>query len=245
MKQIVFLIGLIFFYSCSDLKKKEININDSTSFCSDKYEITQIDSFSKLKLYPDEIKRKQLISLSQNSYEQDTLVENYLLSKIDNSIISRNGDTLKLKLENGSYYNLINEKTGEEELAYYTLNYVFEKEGFYFVNCQLFEGKEYVLISKKTGEKTFIIGYPYFSPDITKIVVVSDVTLCGADFGTSGLQVIKNKNGNLTKILECEDWYASYAKWIDNESFYIAKTFTDENCNFSYKFYKVKTKNTL
>ncbi len=239
-----FLIGLILFNACTFSAKKEINENlkDSFSFCSDKYEISQIDSFPRLKLYPDEKKRNQLISLSENSYEQDTLIEKYLLSKINNNLISRNGDTLKLKLENGSYYNLINDKSDDEDIAYYTLNYVFEREGFYLLNCQFFEGKEYVLISMKTGEKIFIIGYPYFSPDLNKILIVSDVTLCAADYGTSGLQLMENKNGYVKKILECDDWYASYAKWTDNETFNVAKTLSDDNCNFSYKFYKIKTK---
>ena len=246
MKHLIFLIGVLIFYSCSSSDKKELKTlvqNDTTKFCSVNYELTAIDSFSPIRLYSDETKREQIMKLSENSYEQDTLLEKYYISSVDSSIARRHGDTLMLKLENGKYFHLVNKQLNEEELEFYTLNYIFKKEGFYFVSCQSYEWHQYALISMKTGEKYFLIGYPYFSPDNKTIISVSDI-VCG-DFSDSGIQIFENKNGHLKKQLECNEWFASYVKWIDNKSFKVARALSDENCNIRNKFYIVKIKNTL
>jgi hypothetical protein len=143
------------------------------------------------------------------------------------SMVVRNGDRLIFTLESGDTTILQNKPYNEDEEDYLntalysfsgTVNGLNHWEVFAFG----YECHYTVLVNKKSGNKTTVIGRPVASPD-SKLVICGNPDLEAA-YTINGFDILNYKNEELNKVgqLELLDWGPYEASW-KNDSVAIIK----------------------
>lgn len=103
-----------------------------------------------------------------NSHQCALAVERYRLRSAGSAVV-RDGESLRISLANGDTATFSNELgTGGR---WYT--YVDElPSGHHLVHVQFYEGGEYLLVDRRTGDRLKLREYPSFSPDGAYVVTV-------------------------------------------------------------------------
>jgi hypothetical protein len=225
----------------NDLKKIEEIENEKKTRIKRWFEPTELDTTLRSKnsltitlkntdsiyiseYYVDKEIIDSLNRIHNNSHSVALGIENYLL-KINTEFAKKDSLGLHLKMEN-SRWKLISVNQNEEEVDN-TFEHYFQKFGFYSVRTQWGEGNSYKLINDKNGEVTNLFGRPYFSKNGEYLISVSvDIE---AGYSRNGLQLFRNRQGELEKILDYEPkgWGPYSAKW-KNKATVILKNETVE-----------------
>lgn len=115
----------------------------------------------------------RVCSESHNSYECARAIEQYWLHRKP-AYVSRRGDTLEIRLKNGTTAVFIDERDGNgEEAASYRYRERLDPLGHFVIAEQWYEGGGYVLVDEETGQRQFVYGLPVISPDRTRLAVAS------------------------------------------------------------------------
>ncbi|MEW6621105.1 MAG: hypothetical protein AB1422_17530 [bacterium] len=150
-----------------------------------------------------------------NSYECAQKLEKYQLNRYKNFVI-RQSDRLLLKLDNGGQLTLedIDKEGNETEL--YTFRELLENLNIYVIQIHYYEGGEYMLINKNSGEKIKIVGKIKVSPDKQRLVSYN-VDL-EAHYCPNGFQIIRLLNDHFVEEYQLiiDEWGPSNVKWISN-----------------------------
>lgn len=148
--------------------------------------------------------------------------------------VSRNGDSLFFKCDNGKSVKLVNNRN-EEEMAMFSFLTLDTSISYYVVMRSLYEGRDYILINKKSGEPLETIGIPVVSPKRNFFV-------CGncdleAGFDINGLEVFQLKNTSYKSIgrRELTDWGPTKLLWKNDTSLVVEAL----KASVNEQFYKV------
>jgi len=157
-------------------------------------------------------------------------------------LFERDSSSIKLKLENGKWKNIIiNPKTEEYDNIF---QHYFEKNQFYLLRTQLGEGNNYKLVNSITGEINNIGGEPIFSPNGKLLISIGfDIE---AQYSMNGFEIYSILNGKLKKIhtFHPNSWGFINGKWIDNNTI-ILKSGTFKSNRFGMTHTTFFTKITI
>ncbi|MBK7669436.1 MAG: hypothetical protein IPJ32_20085 [Sphingobacteriaceae bacterium] len=211
------LITLIFF-SCATDVKEETPVLETTP----KTLISEIDTFyggENLLAITDTTEE---VFNSLFNFKPDTSERNNIAR--DSKFISRNGDTLFLKLDNGTFKKLVSDKDMESDnFADYEYIGKINPINYYLVFIAYFESFEYLMINTKTGKETFISGIPAISPN-NKYLAASSCDL-QAGFVLNGIEMydIESDSLKLNWRRVLNKWGANELVWLSNHTLIAEK----------------------
>lgn len=140
---------------------------------------------------------------------------------------------------------LANNKTKElndivkdsEEDIYYTFENYFPEIDSYLLFTQFYEGHGYMVVNRKTGNQTYVLGEIYPNQKNQNFIAINADLV--AKYSANGLQMVKVHDGNyFTKLtIEGENWAPVAIKWIDDKSFIVKAI---EIINFEKDIYHSK-----
>lgn len=129
--------------------------------------------------------------------------------------VRRDGDTLYLKTESGTYLTFKDTQSCDPPSPCdYEFVDFYSDLGFYLVFVGYYEGEDYIMISDKDGKEYSVKDIPMLSPDRERVVSIST---CGA-FCINGVFIWRIVDGGLVSELFYEPGeYARYSfiKWED------------------------------
>ena len=231
MRYILTLLPVVlmsFNLSVSAQEDAVADIKDGDIIKKENFTIT----FSKAKaekilpLYPDQPIREKLVQKIDNSESAAGKIEKYLYKKTEGKYFKRSGKNLTLFLENGKKLVLTNPGTPEDdgdEYEGYSFEHFFEKNNFYLIRVQYYEGSAHMLVDRKSGAKEYIIGIPYFSPSGKRVLAISmDLE---AAYDANGVQLLTLRDGSIKSefILEPSSWGPVAAKWLNEHEVLLEK----------------------
>lgn len=141
-------------------------------------------------------------------------------------MVKREGDTLLLKSESGSYIPLKNSPGCENFETCFSFIFVdyFEDLGFFLVNGYYWEGGGVMMVSESDGKQYHIRKLPIFSPDRKRLVTVPDDIDAG--WGENGIFLWRIESKKLIQEFSFEPMeYATYEfiRWKDNKHIELKK----------------------
>jgi hypothetical protein len=207
----------ILFISCSTETKEAPVVASSES----KKLISELDTFyggGNLLVVAD---TSETVFSSFYNFKRDTS-ETRSIKKNANSV-SRIGDTLFLKLDNGTTKKLKSQTGSEgEDFAAYTYIAKLSDINYYVVFCSGMEWFSYLAINAKNGKETYLCGAPAVSPN--KKYLVSSCCDLQAGFVFNGIEMynIEKDSLKLNWKRELTKWGADDITWM-NDHVLIAK----------------------
>ncbi|RPD38293.1 hypothetical protein [Chitinophaga barathri] len=133
--------------------------------------------------------------------------------------VSRRGDTLFLKLDDGSYKSMVSNMSDNDDNREYEFCGYMPALKSYLVYCGMYEDFDYQLVQTAGGGITTVIGVPQLSPD-EDAFICSNMDLA-AGFFTNGFELY-SVTGNKFEELQLrmpETWGPVIIKWKDEKSF--------------------------
>jgi len=159
-------------------------------------------------------------------FKRDTSETNSIAK--DPKFVSRNGDTLYLKLENGTIKKLGNQTDSEgPDFAAYTYITKLSDINYYVVFCSGMEWFSYLAINAKTGKETYMCGAPAVSPN--KKYLASSCFDLQAGFVFNGIEMydIEKDSLKLNWKRELTKWGAEELAWMDDHTLVAKKLSID------------------
>jgi hypothetical protein len=193
-----------------------INVCSAQTTLDERYkvEIIPTDSISIGTVYKDKAKRDSITNKYSNWHERSRALEKYLL-KIHNPGITRDKDDfVNIKLSNGETIKLIPDKSKEE--TDFIFEHYFRQQKLLVFRVQWYEGDNYAIIDLTNGQKTYMLGRPYFSPDSKLLISINcDIE---AQYSDNGFQLFEFSGREIKKIWEYKPawWGPTDIKWLDN-----------------------------
>ena len=151
---------------------------------------------------------------------------------IDTSIFKKTNGRIYLPTENGNviFKDITQDSIDDLNEEY---NYVgqFDKIGFYVVKRDFYEGTNYSLVDRHTGEQTEIWNYPLLSPSSN---LIANLSMPSCEEQSRGIQIWKinkHKNKKLQKYIELEQykWFPDAMFW-ETENTIILKVSNIDKC---------------
>jgi hypothetical protein len=158
-----------------------------------------------------------------NSYECAQKIEKYQLRHYGD-LVKRDNNKLILKIDNGNDIVLEN-ITGEfDGDMLYSFQEFFENINTYLIHIQYYEGIEFYIINKSSGEMTKVPGLIKISPDNTRLISFSIDLEAG--YSPNGFVIYLIDNNSYLKDFEyyTNDWGPSNVEWITDKKIDIEKT---------------------
>ncbi|MGN7723225.1 hypothetical protein [Chitinophaga sp. 22620] len=150
--------------------------------------------------------------------------------------VSRQGDSLVLKLDNGKTEILrTNHSDGDDYAEYVFLDYIPSLKA-YLVYGQGYEYYDYLLVRASDGVTTHTIGIPQLSPD-KRSFICSNADLV-AGFTTNGFELFSMVNDTIAPVQERqpESWGPVMIKWKDARIFVAHLQERDAQMNETDRF---------
>jgi hypothetical protein len=203
------------------------------------------DSFEKSDNYGDLNTRIELTKTIDNSHRSAFKIQEYLSEKYSKYFYT-NDSTLILKLSNGNivpfpYWDNLKDEG-------YNFEHYFENIDYYLLRVQYSEGNSWMLVNRKNGFKTYILGEPYISPDNKKLITIDCDLIANYNFTGIGLYSI-SKDSLKKEFLRETKWCPIDIKWISKNQFLLKReilnfdTITyNENSEIEYKLVTIKNK---
>lgn len=144
-------------------------------------------------------------------------------------IIKKHNGLIKLPLDNGSFKffsdTLIN--TDNADKREYSHLGIIQSTGIYVIFGRYYETSEYILINKANGSSNIAWDKPLISPD-KKYIATASAILGYIMF--NGIQIFKNEDSNLSKIIEVEfkDFEPQELTWISSNSLIFMQVFPED-----------------
>jgi hypothetical protein len=177
-----------------------------------------------------------------NSHRHSRAIEEYLSKGKYGDLFERDSNSIRLKLENGEWKNIIINPENEEYDNIF--QYYYEQNQFYLLRTQWGEGNNYKLINSISGKINNIGGKPIFSPNGKILISIGfDIE---AEYSMNGFEIYSILNGKLKKIHSFypNGWGFLNGKWIDDNTI-ILKCGTFESNRFGMNYVNFYTKLTI
>ncbi|GAB7086975.1 hypothetical protein [Marinifilum fragile] len=229
---ILLLVMLSFNNSIGQGKRQIIELADW------RIEIVDCDSMKIQEYFEDQAVIDSIIQNFSNRHAEAKAIEKYQITKFNIPVRIENQDRIVL-LESGRDIRLVANDTLEEA------EYTFEKafEDYYLFRVQWFEGNNYFLLNKLTGEKQYTIGRVFFNKSRELLMSINDDIEAG--YSDNGFQLFeRNKEKQLNEIWRFDPgWAPEQLMWMDNETLIIkGYKFSDHDdfsCSPIYKKLKI------
>ncbi len=225
------LITFIFF-SCGTDVKEEAPAQETIA----KTLISEIDTFyggNNLLIVAD---TTELAFNAYFNFKPDTSENNNI--KKDARFVSRNNDTLNLKLDNGTIKKLVSDKNMEsEDFSAYSYIGKLNDINYYLIFVSYYEAYQYLIVNAKTGKETYICGAPAVSPN-KKYLLTSNFDLI-AGFVYNGMEMYDVGSDSLKTNWKREltKWGACDIAWIDDNTLVAKKQRIDSTTQNSVSSY--------
>lgn len=184
------------------------------------YQVFYIDS---VEIFKPELYANLKDSIN-NWYPKHAYLKKY--DELENAIIKREKlevyktkDTLKIKLDNNTLSTVFTFDPKKDYDLGRRINAYYEKENLILIKAIIEEGGHYYLLNRKTGEQTYLIGKPIFSPD-RKLIIAFNGDL-DTGLTTNGIQLFKvtdDLNVELLCYSQLSRLEPNIMKWEDNHT---------------------------
>ncbi len=195
-------------------------------------------SENKPEVAKEEIKTVQVvfdtITIGNKVYKMQNLADtNFVFEKFNlydpsdsayiekhKEFVSRTGDTLYLKCDNGIIIKLkSNRDDGDYEV--YDFKYINKDLNAFVLLCSFYEAADVWLVNKANGDTLKTIGYPVVSPN-KKQFVCYNIDLEAA-FSLNGFELFDHTNGKYQRkgLREINDWGPESVKWKDDTTLIV------------------------
>lgn len=150
--------------------------------------------------------------------------------------VTRNRDTVVVKLRGDSTVSFENVEAGEQSRGYFFAGYLEEIDAF-LMEVVYWEGYGYILVDAATGHQTHLDAPPVVSPD-RKRLITANMDL-EAGYTRTRIQIYRLVDDRLELewTHEPQDdprWGPSSAEWIDSVTVSVAKNVPDYSAGISY-----------
>jgi hypothetical protein len=157
--------------------------------------------------------------------QTDSQTKNHsAIKKQINNVIYQHLDTLFVKLKNGKYKKLINNRE-EDGNSFIIFNYRNKLKDlpFHYFDINYYEGTQVLLVDERNGNEYYINDEPKVSPD-NKFIATASFDL-DASYNPNELNIWRIDPDSLSLVFSIKpnDWGPSNIKWINNSSFNFAK----------------------
>jgi len=208
----------------------------------------ETDSTSYPVIYPDQRFRDIIAKQYQNTHKLAKQIEVYGLKNQQIDFLHRLKDNKKkwsLELTNGEEITF--GPNPGSYIADYNFEYYYPSIEMIVFRAQWEEGNNYLVVSRKSGNKTSMYGPPVFSPSQKYAISYN-----GSEFAShnkNGIQLFKLTNKGLKKIIEYEtDLAPSRIKWEKDDTFslemYDSRIVKKKGMIRTYQHYATKIKET-
>lgn len=195
-------------------------------------------SENKPEVAKEEIKTAQIVfdtlTIGNKVYNMQNLADtNFIFEKFDlydpsdsayieknKEFVSRKGDTLFLKCDNGRIVKLKSNRD-EGDFEMYEFKYFNKDINAFAVLCSFYESSSVWLFNKANGDSIETIGYPVVSPN-KKQFVCYNIDLEAA-FTLNGLELFEYTNGTYVRkgLREINEWGPERVKWKDDTTLIV------------------------
>lgn len=168
--------------------------------------------------------------IQQEMQQEDQNDEHAHIAKYKD-LVKRENKNLLLKTTNGKdvvLKNTDNPEDAENYATYFFEDYLKSIDA-YLVMIQYYEGEEYCLISKKTGEQIIVPGQILLSPDKKRFISYNMDLEAGYSPNGFAIYLIKDNTFENEFELYSEEWGPSKVKWINNNEIEIERTVWSDN----------------
>jgi hypothetical protein len=216
----IFLL-VIFIFGCASNQNKDNNKSEKepdvvTEEKTDEAAPTEVESVStEPAMTADENDSicEGLASWEQECHER---IENFVIKKYSD-LVSRDGETLKLSIENGEdlIFMSNSESMSPENFVRYSLFNYYPAIDAYNILVTYYEGKSNRLINRKSGKSIDVVGDIAVSPNQKRFVVYNKDLETTYTF--NGFYVFKvDGNNYVQEHKEGLQWGPGNAKWLSN-----------------------------
>lgn len=212
---------------------------DTSIFLSDTIyvNIKYLDTSFTTSYFTDQYIIDSLTENIDHHYTKAKVIQDHQLRSVTGSV-KYDTSSISLKLANGNWEHLISDTT--EISDYYLFERYFKKLGYYSVFVQMYEGSYYIMVSEKSGTKTYLLGRPYFSPS-GKYMISTNADL-EAGYTKNGFDLYYNVDGELQLLtkLEPKDWAPTNVLWLDDNHLLINCYILNYQGDNFYKYFTIK-----
>lgn len=155
-----------------------------------------------------------------NSFECARAIE---ARQLPDSDAERSGDTLTLALEGGDSVQLVDVRGDASDVVHYSYQMRWAELGLVLVQVQYWEGSEYLLVDRATGERTRLPHWPLLGPEGRRFAVLSFDLEAG--YGPNTLQIWDLGSGTpaLEWSVEPEDWGPAEGRWENPTTLWVLR----------------------
>jgi len=228
MKKIIPFLFSFFFFACSDHAEKEKATN-----------------------LPEIAVQLDTLVIGANTYYTQNLTDtNFSFPSVNlsgvndsvtiaahNDLVRRAQDSLSFKCDNGKIIKLVNNR-GEENFSVFDFIGLNTEIDYYLVRHSLIEGRNFILINKKSGNPIETIGLPVVSPQ-------KNYFACGncdlsAAFDLNGIEIFKAGNSSYKSIglRELTNWGPEQMTWKNDTTLIIRGLESSNDEMQNHKVYK-------
>lgn len=209
-----------------------IDLSDTLSI-----HIQYIDTSFTSNYFSDQSTIDSLISELHNSQLKAAAIQHHQLKSVS-EFVKYDTASVSVKLADGSWKQLVPNESKEE--AHLLFEKYFDKLGYYSIFLQLYEGVSYIMVSEKSGTKTYLFGRPYFSPS-GKYMISTNADL-EAGYTKNGFQLYYNVDGELHLLAEYEpnNWAPTNVLWLDDNQLLIDSYILSANSESFYEHFTLK-----
>jgi hypothetical protein len=215
----IFIVFILIFFSCST-ETREAPV---VSFSEPKTLISETDTFYGGGNLLYIVDTTESVFTSFYKFKRDTSERNCI--KKDAGFVSRKGDTLFLKLDNGSIKKIISTNDSETGSDFAVFNYITKLKdiNYYVIFCSGMEWFSYLVVNSKTGKETYICGAPAVSPN-KKYLAASCCDL-QAGFVYNGIEMynVESDSLKLNWKRELTKWGADELVWMNDHTLIVKK----------------------
>ncbi len=216
------LITLIFI-SCSTETKEESPVAETPRAL-----ISETDTFyaggNLLRLTDT----TEAVFNSLYNFKRDTSEKNNIAK--DSKFVSRTGDTLFLKLDNGSFKKLVSDKNMEtDDFSAYDYIGKISSINYYLVFVSYYEAFQYLMINAKTGKETYMCGAPAIAPNKKYLAAACCDLQAGFVFNGVEMYDIESDSLKLNWKRELTKWGADELVWLDDHNLLLKKQQIDSS----------------
>lgn len=177
----------------------------------------------KLSHTPKTINREEICKDIHNYYECEQAIEKIQIENY-RDWVSREGDILHLKLDNGKTTDLKDRHSDDDNSVAFSFIKYIEDINAYLVSVQYYEGGSYLLISKYSGDQASIIGGNVaVSPDRQRAVIWNmDMEAGYTPNGFQIMLVVFNRFSIEFEQMQ-DQWGPAGIRWISDTELEIQK----------------------
>lgn len=182
--------------------------------------IAGADSFPPTDGFGDLAYRNRLTDTMDNAHKKAIHIQAYLRTTKLGAYFCTTDSTVVVRLANGKTASFANWDNEKEEG--YTFVHYLDKIDYYLLRVQWVEGNCWMLVNRKNGNKHYLSGFPYVSPDNKQMMAIGADLEAGYSF--NGLALYTIHADSLQMVFSKETpWGPLTMKWVNEQQFLLKR----------------------